>query len=146
MLRQRFTRWPSIEVAVNQRWLSVFHICIHLLYCSTLANTRRCAGAGGETDPDIVEVGPSLCQGRVDEVCSLGGGGGASPSWQLYIDMPKHFHSSFLNLILMHTYYYLNWLISLMGWVPNETDYICCFALFCTCQYNKLIELELLCK
>ena len=29
-----------------------------------------------------------------------------------------------------------------MGWVLNETDYICCFALFCTCQYNKLIELE----
>ena len=29
-----------------------------------------------------------------------------------------------------------------MGWVFNETDYICCFALFCTCQYNKLIELE----
>ena len=28
-----------------------------------------------------------------------------------------------------------------MGWVLNETDYICCFALFCTCQYNKLIEL-----
>ena len=30
-----------------------------------------------------------------------------------------------------------------MGWVLNATDYIRCFALFCTCQYNKLIELEL---
>ena len=30
-----------------------------------------------------------------------------------------------------------------MGWVLNETDYICCFALLCTCQYNKLIELGL---
>ena len=30
-----------------------------------------------------------------------------------------------------------------MGWVLNETDYSWCFALFCTCQYNKLIELEL---
>ena len=30
-----------------------------------------------------------------------------------------------------------------MGWVLNETDYICCFDLSCTCQYNKLIELEL---
>ena len=29
-----------------------------------------------------------------------------------------------------------------MGLVLNETDYICCFALFCTCQYNKLIELN----
>ena len=46
----RLTRWPSIEAALNQRWLSVFYICIHLLYCSILANTSRCAGAGGETD------------------------------------------------------------------------------------------------
>ena len=29
-----------------------------------------------------------------------------------------------------------------MGWVLNETDYTRCFALFCTCQYNKLIELK----
>ena len=70
---------------------------------------------------------------------------GASPSWPLYIDKPKHSHPSFLYLILMHTYYYFNWLISLimlMGWVLNQADYICCFVLFCTCQYNKLIELN----
>ena len=75
---------------------------------------------------NVEDVWPTLYKCYTNVLCLLG----------------KHSPPSFLHFILMHTYYYLNWLISLMSWVLSQTDYICCFVLFCTCQYIKLIELN----